>query len=556
MRVFGDSTGLDPTSLAAGEDVVLHLDAAHGIDVAEGVLVTDHLELEERAAIDDLALDSLARWRSDNDHRLTAAGICLPWIWERDLIAFVFLPTITRALALARAVDRYQPASLEAMAQDGVTELIVEAVAASRGIPAMRTGDRRPAPLLNPTLEVSLRHRLIGSLVELGLPSRPRRGSVLFLSYWPLVPLLNRLLWSRPRPAIWVQQRPAGPLRALTAAARGGWVGAPGPHSRRRAGDLAAKLLAGAREATPLDVEGLALGPGLHVQVQAMARRRAAGDLASASLFRQAFRMGRIAKVVVPYDIEPRMRLITSLAQEAGVPTMLVAHGAYPLRHTLVDMQVSDEVALWSSSFGPSEWSYDRPLHVVGYPVPTRLGRTRRRPAGTRPRVLVLGRAKETQTARFDDRYVMRNYHAAVEGVAAVLAGAKIVVRPAPAEGAAASARLMAAFPDIDIELDTEDDVMSSFKRADLCLGSASTATFQAALVGTPVIALNLSGYEWCWPLGGRTAVPIARSAAEVSEHVGRWAREGGLPGREHLLDALGVDGRDGVSELLKLLRR
>ncbi len=47
----------------------------------------------------------------------------------------------------------------------------------------------------------------------------------------------------------------------------------------------------------------------------------------------------------------------------------------------------------------------------------------------------MLGRAKETQTALFDDRYVMRSYKAAVEGAAAVFPDAKIILRPAPAEG-------------------------------------------------------------------------------------------------------------------------
>jgi len=554
VRVYGDSTGLDPASLTAGEDVVLHLDASHGIDVADGVLATDHLTLDQRAAIDDVAVAALGRWRDQNDERFTVDGICLTWIWERDLIVNVFLPTIARALALARAVDTYRPRSLVVMARDGVTENIVDAVARSRGIETEDTGARRPPPVANPALQASRRRRGVGGLLSLGLPSMPRRGSVLLLSYWPLLPLLDRLIADRLRPAIWAQRRPTGAKRALRAAARGGWVGAPGPWSRARARSATRRLLSATADPTPVDVEGLELGACLHAQARAMARKRAAEDLGHASLFRRAFRKGRIRRVVVPYDVEPRMRLVVTLAKEAGVPTLLVAHGAYPLRHTVVDMQLSDEVALWSSTFGPTIWDYVRPLHVVGYPVPVEVAPERRREDGRPPRILLLGRAKETQTALFDDRYGMRSYVAAVEGVAAVFPDAKIIVRPAPVEGPAASARLLAAFPEMDLEIQTGGDVMEAIASCDVCLGSASTSTFQAALPGTAVIALNLSGYEWCWPLGGRTEVPIARSAEELAGHLRRWADEGRLPGRDQLLEALGVDGRDPIDGLLKLV--
>ncbi len=70
------------------------------------------------------------------------------------------------------------------------------------------------------------------------------------------------------------------------------------------------------------------------------------------------------------------------------------------------------------------------------------------------------------------------------------------------------------------------------------------------------MIALNLSGYDWCWPLGGRTEVPIARSADQLADYLRLWIQEGSLPGREQLLDALGVDEHDPVGHLLRLLRR
>ena len=432
----------------------------------------------------------------------------------------------------------------------------MRAVAASRGIEVNGRGDKAAARLTNPDLRRPLRQRTAAALLGFGLPSLPRRGSVLFLSYWPLVPLLDRLLRESPHPAVWLQKRPAGPKRTMRAAMRGGWIGAPGPWTQGRARAQARTLLGATRDPTSLEIEGLELGPSLHAQVLAMARRRTAGDLATATLFRRAFAKGKIDRVVVPYDLEPQMRLISWLAKEAGVPSLLVAHGAYPLRHTLVDMTVADEVALWSTTFGPSEWSYDRPLHVVGYPVPTRVAEVRDPPTDRPPRILVLGRAKETQTSLLDDRYAMRSYKAAVEGAAAVFPDAAIILRPAPSEGLATGQRVIAEFPSLELELDPEPDLEASMTRCDVCIGTASTATFQAALAGTPVITLNLSGYDWCWPLGGQTEVPIARSADELAEYLRLWVREGTLPGREQLLDALGVKEPDPVGHLLRLLRR
>jgi hypothetical protein len=82
----------------------------------------------------------------------------------------------------------------------------------------------------------------------------------------------------------------------------------------------------------------------------------------------------------------------------------------------------------------------------------------------------------------------------------------------------------------------------------------ASTATVQTALVGTPVIVLNVFGFDWAWPLGGDSEVPVARSADELAGWLKRWAAGETLPGREDLLGALGAGRPDPTGALLRLV--
>lgn len=563
MRIYTTSTGLEPGSLVAGSDLVLELDDAHGADVPQGVLAHDHLDLEARRAVDAATVDAVARWGAAVEQAMSVDGIRLPWIWELDLIQDVFLPTVTDAAALDAALERARPATVTLMDREPHTERVVRAVAAPRGIGVEIAAHATPRANRHPhkshlSRARKLRRSSARTALRLGLPSRLHRGSVLFMSYWPVVSLLDRLLAGEgPPPAIWLGKLPAGPSRSFRAAASGGWVGLPGVFARARARRLARKVLRAAESAPDLSVLGLPLGEPLHRKAMELARRRAAEDLAMAPIFRRALGSGRVAKVLLPFDIDPQMRLVASLAREAGVRTLLVAHGAYPLRHTVVDMQVADEVAAWSPTFGPTVWRWDRPLHVIGYPIPHEVAPARDRPPADRPlTVLVPGRGKERSTALFDDRFPMRHYLAATEAIAQALPGASVLLRPHPSESRVIVSSVAERCPGVDVSLDTSPDVNAAVAGADLCIGTPSTVSFQAALAGTPVVVLNVSGYEWGWPLGGRTRVPIAHSAQELAEHLGRWRANGGTPGREELLEALGAGGGDASARLLELLDR
>ena len=561
MRLHTTSHGVDPARLEPGSDLVLELDEAHGNEVAEGVLAHDHLSMDDRWAVDDAVTGTLRDWTRAVEPALTVDGVHFGWIWERDLITDVFMPLITDALALDRALERYAPEELTVVDGDPATTALAQAIAGHRGVRVVvgdarrgeiDHGEARPLPP-----HVRMRRRTVRALLGLGVPSHLRQGSVLMLSYWPLMPLLDRMLAGEGRPpAVWLGKLPAGPQRSLRAARRGGWLGTPGPRTRAVARRRARRALRSARDLAPrLEPFGLPLGPLLHERALALGGARAADDVALAILFRRALRRGRLARVLVPYDIEPQMRLLVTLAREAGVPTLVVAHGAYPLRHTIVDFQVSDAVALWSSTFGPTVWNYDRALHVVGYPLPYERRAVKPPPAnGASHRVLVLGHGKETQTSLFDDRFAMRHYDTAVRAIAAALPGARVALRPHPSESISAVNAFAEHVHGVAIEVDRSGDIEAALDRSDLCIGTPSTATFQAAIAGTPVVVLNVSGYDWCWPLGGVTTVPIAHGDEELADWIRQWAAGNDLPGREDLLRAIGADGGNATDRLLKLL--
>ncbi len=104
------------------------------------------------------------------------------------------------------------------------------------------------------------------------------------------------------------------------------------------------------------------------------------------------------------------------------------------------------------------------------------------------------------------------------------------MLRPHPSAGRHAEDELAARFPTTSFEVDRASTIRELLAGCDLCIGTITTATLQAALVGTPVIALNLMGFEWRLPLGGATRGARSRTtqrelAAWLDRLVGRRRR-------------------------------
>ncbi|MGI8728505.1 MAG: hypothetical protein ACR2LK_00650, partial [Solirubrobacteraceae bacterium] len=157
LRVLAGSHGIDPSSLRAGHDVVLAMEPAHGLILASGVVAHDHLDAEARWAIYRTAVSGIAHARELLDEPLTVAGVCLPWIWEVEiLVALTVL--LGEAEGLRRCVRVSAPASLTlssgvarhhrvaaAVAREAQIELhVLQPPGAER--PAVAAGRWRPPP--------------------------------------------------------------------------------------------------------------------------------------------------------------------------------------------------------------------------------------------------------------------------------------------------------------------------------------------------------------------------------------------------------------------------
>ena len=242
------------------------------------------------------------------------------------------------------------------------------------------------------------------------------------------------------------------------------------------------------------------------------------------------------------------------LAREARIPTTLVQHGAYFLPCVVPDLTIADQMAIWSEAVVLQPSPQPR-FHAVGYPLADqpRPARPRRSP-GHPPRVVVLPQPWHPSTAALDGRVWMRHCVTAIETVRDAVPDAEIVLRPHPSDPANLAPHLADRFP--GLIADSRTPILELLAGCDLCVGGTSTATLQAALVGTPVIFLDVSGQSWNWPFGGDTPVPIAQSAAELADWLTRWRSKGELPGSEALLSALGADRPDPTARLLTLLDR
>jgi hypothetical protein len=513
----------------------------------------------DRHAADRTALQAQGIWRAQFDAPLTRQGVCWPFVWELSLYELLN-PAVARALGLRRALQQVDAEAIELADDDERTAVLARAIGEALDIPVQRAPGLRPArdPALPPAPQPRgrrLRQTAMAALTRFGAPTVLRHCSIAIHPYWPLIPLIDRML-DEPgqRPALFLQNRPPTIRRSLRVAIGGGWIGTPTLGDHRRAREQAEPMLQAVRGDTSIPLDGLELGACLHPRLAKLIEQRAAADLAQAAMLRRAFRSRRLRSIVGSYDIDPDTRLVVLLAREAGIHTFMLAHGAYLLPQPLADLDLCDEVALWTGAIAPPITNADRPIHLIGYPVPHEPPPPTRRKALRSPRIAVLGQLPVPSASVLDERITMRCYETALHAIVSRWRDATVRLRPHPTQERITYPALAARFPDLRLEEDATSAILDFLRGVDLCIGGASAATLQGALVGTPVIALNLSGDEWPFPIGGRTSVAVARSATDLETILDRWACEGTLPGREDLLAGLGADGSDPVSRLLALV--
>jgi hypothetical protein len=560
MRLHATSAGLEPAALTPGSDLVLDADPTHGVDLPAGTLVDDYLDLEARREVERTAAEVALRWRERMDPELTVEGLCLPLVWEFAIFHRVS-DAVLKCAGMLGALEAHGPASLTLSGGDRATELLVDAVAEANGLAVTEAAggaDATPTPTRRVPPARRVRHAALAPARAIGIPSRLRAGSILFVSYWPLEPLLDRMLAQRgePRPAVFLDKLPSRPRRALRAAGRGGWIGTPGPRHRSWAARAAERALGrSSSEAPAIDAYGVAIGAAAHEAIMTLARERAVPDLARARLLRRVFERARPAGVLSAWDSDPDARLVISVAKEAGVPTFVLSHGAYLQPTLLRDMNFGDEILLWSEAMERPAPPDGTPVHVVGYPLPHAPPPENRCYTGSPdPPTIVVIAQPALAFPLIDRRIEMRHYLTAIDAILARAPSARIVLRPHPERGRGAALAAAERREGANVEIDAGSPIMELLADCDVCIGTASAATLQAALVGTPVIALNLNAYDWLWPLGGGTRVPLARSGAELTEWLGRWLGGERLPGQEELLEGLGANGGDASARMLDVL--
>ena len=440
IRVWSTSAGLDPGDLVAGRDLVLDLDPRHGVDLARGIYVMDALPAAERFEVDHLAAQALDRWRADIDSELTLDAVPWAWIWELDLFEIVN-PAVAAAYALRAALRDLGASTAEVMDVDPRGELLVRAVGRDLGIEVLRAPGAvslRPTPGPQHRLPLwrRLRRLAFNSAAHLGTPTLLRRDSLLIRSYWPLTDVVDRLI-DRPdaRPALSLQNRPSGAWRQLRTALKGGWLGSPTPLDRRRA----ARLLPAARAAIDagpgLVADGLQLGAVVRPDFRALAERRLTADAALARSVRRGLRRRPPARLLGRSDAEPSERLVGMLAREAGIPSLLIAHGAYLLPSELRDLEHCEEAIVWSRAVAPTMTWREGRVHVVGYPLTHSPPPVRSPAPPTSPVVAVLGQLGVETTCTIDKRVTAESYTTAIEAVLARFPDGKVVLRPAPGRG-------------------------------------------------------------------------------------------------------------------------
>jgi len=554
VRVWGDASTNEPVHLIPGQDLVLHAPSAGADQLAEGVLLDDWLTLDLREDLDRTARGLMAAWQRRRGPDLTIAGVPLAYVHELELYADVFLRETRIVLGLSSALVRGGAAACELRNVDAELARCLDAT-----LPvAVEAREPAPPPFYPIAFAGTARagRTMLGKgRAVTGIPGWPR-GRVLVEPYWHLAPVCRRLAVSRAFPVVNPLNLPALGRRELVDTIRvGGWLGDPGVRARARARRVTAGALAMLVESVADDP----LDELLDRRCSRLLATRAQDTVALVDARRRAF--SRATRAFLTYsDTAPVPRLTIVAAREHGAKVVHVQHGLFghlprddgaPAR--VLDGWSADVVAVWSEHehavFAPS---VPGRVEVTGNPGAEHLTDA----PHTRPsegHVLVLGQMRGPLSTVWDARVSSRHLRAAL--MAAARTGHRtVVVRPHPLDrDLAAQVRLAEEFPTLDVRLESAGPVEAAIAGAGLCVGAVSTATLQAAALGTPTVLLDVTNVSLEWPFDGSSDFPTAGGTDDLADLIATIGRAGETGGRETALAALGA--RRGASEaVLRLI--
>jgi hypothetical protein len=546
VLLAASAAGADPRTFRPGRDLVLDLAREQGAVLPVGVLLDDCLSSAARARIDGEASAALASWRERRDADLTVDGVCLPHIWQVELLAEVFLPETRIAAGLSAVFAVHGPQRIELNGIDAGRAACLGEVLGSLDVAvepprSFAAPPRYPGVLASPW-RIPVSRRIAASIFRtVGIPQRVR-GEVILVPYWHLRQVFERLtLDDGPKFVVDPASLPSTTVGTLIrSVARGGWVGHPSIKDRRLSKGELARALAKARgNSEQLDP----LNTLLDTRALALLEQRADETLARIRRMRRAFAVRTVKLAVLPNDSMPDVRMIIQAARDNQAATLVVQHGFLGEPND-PDKTLADAVAVWSENDARRLATLrSGRIVVTGNPgVSSVAGLAERSPRLNRPgSSLVLVEYASRLSTRSDNRVSVFHVDTALRALAQARPGTAAVIRPHPAEhepeifdDAGAS------YEALRVRVDSTNRIATLIAEADLCIAAVSTAALEAAVAGVPVIFLNVDGHEAPWPFDGSTDVPVARSSEELAALIPEVLGSGEVPGRAEMVEALG----------------
>jgi ADP-heptose:LPS heptosyltransferase len=168
---------------------------------------------------------------------------------------------------------------------------------------------------------------------------------------------------------------------------------------------------------------------------------------------------------------------------------------------------------------------------------------------------MILPEYSSRLSARIPERATLRSAEIALTALQEARPGTLALVRPHPADPDLHSYRALGArFDRLRVEVDGTSPIECVIAGADLCIGTVSTATLQAAAAGVPIVFLDVATAPAPWPFDHSGALPRATDAEGLAAAIPPVLAGEGQPTAGTIAEALGMVP-DAEERVLALLR-
>jgi PAS domain-containing protein len=480
-------------------------------------------ELAHRTSV-AMSRAALDWFRIDLEDPSIVAGVSAGDLAVSEAMARILMPAARGVLAMTAALDRgLEPttlvsvvpagggryARLETLAADAAVATAELRLGGSLAVERIVSEDPRNAWLRDKyagvrdgdQLALTGADRRLARSIALGAVNAParrrRRPALLVLEYNPTHAFARR--YGRRRHRRWrLVCWPAHPRDLLAVAQTGDQAillrtpdlatlppSGAGQRLRARAEELGGRTLR---------VAGVDLWSIVRDPLLALAERYGRYAAALAAPLARELERRAVAAVLVPFDSAPNARLIVRVSQAMGIPTFVINDG-YKADDIQQEGMAADIALAWSEAIRDGYFSR-RPngAHVTGNPRAERLTHITPRRRVLR-RVLVGGHAfspidlncRRSDAERFLDEVL--------DGIAAARAhvSAEVVVKLHGSDSPGYHRESLARHPGLEIDLQTDGDVIALFGDCDVYVTTYSTSLIEAAAVGLPVVYYRIN---------------------------------------------------------------